>query len=423
MEPSGYGPTMSGPLSGVRVLDLTTVVAGPYATMLLGDLGADVIKIEPPEGDSMRPAGQHRTPGMGSIFLTVGRNKRSVALDLKLPGAQAALAALVRDADVLVHNVRPDAAARLGIDDASLRPLNDRLIHATVLGFGEGGPYSGQPAYDDIVQALAGPVGLMEHVGGEPRYVPMIFVDKTTGLSLSTVVCAALFHRERSGTGQAVTVPMFETMVSFAMVEHLFDATFAAPAGDQSDQGGSTGYVRVLSPNRRPYPTADGFVCALPYLDKHFKKFFALAGRPELFDKPQFHTLAARIANIDEVYATVAELMPARTTAEWLADLQAAEIPAARVNRLEDLLSDPHLEAVGFWRRIDHPSEGWIRQPAVPWTFTASPPELRRTAPRVGEHTVEVLAEAGVDTAEIDRLLATGGAVQDSWVRRQTTGS
>lgn len=400
---------MAGPLDGIRVLDLTTVVAGPYATMLLGDLGADVVKIEPPEGDSMRPAGHHRTPNMGSIFLTVGRNKRSVALDLKQPSARAALAALVRDADVLVHNVRPEAAARLGIDDASLRPGNDRLIHATVLGFGEGGPYSGQPAYDDIVQALAGPVGLMELVGGEPRYVPMIFVDKTTGLSLATVVCAALFHRERTGAGQAVTVPMFETMVSFAMVEHLFDATFAAP---QPAEPAQAGYVRVLSANRRPYPTADGYVCALPYLDKHFRKFFALAGRPELIDEPRFATLAARIANIDEVYATVAELMPARTTAAWLADLQAAEIPAARVNRLEDLLSDPHLEAVGFWQQVDHPSAGRIRQSAVPWTFTGSPPELRLTAPAIGEHTVALLAEAGLADAEVAGLLATGAAVQ-----------
>ncbi len=405
---------MAGPLDGVRVLDLTTVVAGPYATMLLGDLGADVIKIEPPEGDSMRPAGHHRTPNMGSIFLTVGRNKRSVVLDLKVPGVQAALAALVRNADVLVHNVRPDAAARLGIDEASLRPLNAGLIHATVLGFGEGGPYSGQPAYDDIVQALAGPVGLMEHVGGEPRYVPMIFVDKTTGLSLATAVCAALFHRERTGMGQAVTVPMFETMVSFAMVEHLFDATFSPASADET---GLPGYVRVLSANRRPYPTADGYVCALPYLDKHFKKFFALAGRPELFDRPQFHTLTARIANIDEVYATVAELMPARTTAAWLADLHAAEIPAARVNRLEDLLSDPHLEAVGFWRQVDHPSEGSIRQPAIPWTFTASAPELRLPAPRIGQHTKEVLTGAGMAASDVDALLASGGAVQDTWAR------
>jgi crotonobetainyl-CoA:carnitine CoA-transferase CaiB-like acyl-CoA transferase len=392
---------MPGPLDGIRVLDLTSVVLGPYATMLLGDLGADVVKLEPPEGDSMRFAGLQRHPAMGSISLTLGRNKRSVAVDLKAPGAEEVLHALVRDSDVVVHNIRPEPARRLGLAYEQLRPHNERLVHATALGFGDGGPYSGQPAYDDLVQGLSGVVGLMEHQAGEPRYVPMIVVDKTTGLALAAAVLAALVHRERTGQGQAVTVPMFETMASFVLVEHLADATFEPPARQP-------GYARVLSPFRRPYRTADGHICALPYLDKHFAALFEVVDRPDLAIDPRFATLAARVADIDTVYEMVDGLLAQRTTAEWLEAMRAAGIPCAPVNRLEDVLADPHLEAVGFWQHTEHPTEGPLRQPRLPWGFGASEPAPATPAPAIGADTDAVLLEVGITADRIAALRASG---------------
>ncbi len=396
---------MAGPLDGIRVLDLTSVVLGPYATMILGDLGADVIKVEPPEGDSMRFAAHQRHPAMGSIFLTIGRNKRSVVIDLKRPEARDVLHALVRHVDVVVHNIRPEPARRLGLDHDQLSAVNPGLIHAVALGFGEGGPYAGQPAYDDLVQGLSGTVALMERLVGDPRYVPMIVVDKTTGLALAAAILAALVHKARTGQGQAVTVPMFETMASFVLVEHLADATYVPAEGP-------AGYGRVLSRFRRPYRTADGHICALPYLDKHFAALFALVGRSDLADDARFTTLSARVRHIDEVYEVVDGLLPARTTAEWLTAMRAAGIPCAPVNSLDDLRTDPHLEAVGFWQTLEHPTEGTIRQPGVPWGFGATPGSLRSPAPGLGQHTTEVLAEAGLDRAQVERLCAEGVLAQ-----------
>ena len=392
---------MAGPLDGIRVLDLTSVVLGPYATMLLGDLGADVVKLEPPEGDSMRFAGHQGHPGMGSISLTLGRNKRSVVVDLKAPGATEVLHALVRRADVVVHNIRPEPARRLGLDYEQLSLVNPAIVHATALGFGAGGPYSGQPAYDDLVQGLSGAVGLMERQAGEPRYVPMIVVDKTTGLALAAVVLAALLHRERTGEGQAVTVPMFETMASFVLVEHLADSTYDPPVGPP-------GYARVLSPFRKPYRTADGHICALPYLDKHFAALFEVVDRPELASDARFATLGARVANIDAVYEAVDGMLADRTTAEWLEVMRAAGIPCAPVNQLQDLFADPHLEAVGFWEQIDHPTEGPLRQPRLPWGFGANEPVASRPAPALGAQTDEVLREAGLSDARLAALRAEG---------------
>ena len=397
---------MPGPLDGIRVLDLTTVVAGPYATMLLGELGADVIKIEPPAGDSMRYSGFRRNDDMAGIFLNLGRNKRSVVLDLTQAEAKAALEALVSSVDVVVHNLRRPAAEKLGLDYQTLRKLNPQLIHTVGLGFGDGGPYSGQPAYDDVIQAMAGPVALMERATGQPKFVPMIFVDKTTGLALSAAVLAALFHRERTGEGQEVTIPMFELLVGFSLVEHLFDATFEPPAG-------SMGYARVLSPNRRPFETSDGeFICALPYMDKHYHALFAAIDRPDLAADPLFESIGSRAERIDEVYAILADLIAQRTAKEWLDLLTEAQIPSASVNRLEDLLSDPHLEAVDFWDRSEHPSEGAITLPGTAFSFGASPAKTTRPAPRLGEHTTECLLEVGLGPATLDALLASSAAAQ-----------
>jgi crotonobetainyl-CoA:carnitine CoA-transferase CaiB-like acyl-CoA transferase len=379
--------------------------------MLLGDFGADVIKVEPPEGDSMRYAGRQRHPAMGSISLTLGRNKRSICLDLKRPEARDALRALVPAVDVVVHNIRREPAARLGLAYDQLRPLNPRLVYAVALGFGDGGPYAGQPAYDDLVQGLSGTVSLMERVAGEPSYIPMIVVDKTTGLALANAILAALVHVGRTGEGQEVAVPMFETMSAFALVEHLADAVW------DDEQSGSPGYARVLSPHRRPYRTLDGHVCALPYLDKHFEALFAVVGRPDLAADPRFASITTRAAHVDEVYATVADLMTTRTTGQWLDDLARAGIPVAPVNRLEDLFDDPHLRAVGFWQEVEHPTEGRLRQPGVTARFSASPGGLRRAAPTVGQHTVEVLREAGLSEASLENLL-TSGAALDTGSRR-----
>ncbi len=398
---------MSGPLAGVRVLDLTSVVMGPYATMMLGDLGADIIKIETPEGDTTRLAGPSKHPGMGAVFLTLGRNKRSLVLDLKQPAAMDALRRLCRDADVLVHSMRPDAARRLGIDYAALQPLNPRLIHCAAYGFREGGPYSGRPAYDDMIQGASGVAAAMSALTGEPAYAPMIFADKTVGVFLSMAVSSALYARERSGVGQEVRVPMFETMVAFNLVEHLYGATFEPPLSPP-------GYARVMSRERKPFRTQDGYLCALPYTDRQFEKFFALAGRPELAGDPRFKDIPARLANVDVLYATVGELMAQKTSAEWQGLMDAAAIPCMPVASLADLMDDPQLAATGFFQHEQHPTEGAIRHYGIPLEFADTPGSLRRPAPRLGEHSIELLREAGLDEAAIDAMLASHATVDPS---------
>jgi crotonobetainyl-CoA:carnitine CoA-transferase CaiB-like acyl-CoA transferase len=402
---------MPGPLDGIRVLDITTVVAGPYSTMLLGELGAEIIKIEPPEGDTMRFTGWRRHNDMASIFLTLGRNKRSVVLDLKKPEATAAIEKLVSTVDVVIHNLRRPAAAKLGLDYDSLRAINPALVYVVGLGFGDGGPYSGRPAYDDVVQAMAGPVGLMERASGESRFVPQIFVDKTTGMALSAAVTAALFHRERTGEGQEVSVPMFELMAGFSMVEHLFEQSFVQQ--DDEDAKLRMGYTRVLSPHRRPYRTSDGqYVCALPYTDRHYRRLFVAIDRPDLAADPLFGSIVSRAERIDDVYATVSDIVATRAADEWMDIFAEAHIPSARVTSLEDLLDDPHLEAVDFWDAHDHPSEGPLRLPRSAISFGATPTATRRPAPRLGQHTIECLSEAGMTDNEVQALLRAGAGQQ-----------
>ena len=359
----------------------------------------------------MRYSGWRRHHEMASIFLTLGRNKRSVVLDLKSPQAREAIATLVGSVDVVIHNLRRPAAAKLGLDYESLRSINPSIVHVVGLGFGDGGPYSGLPAYDDVVQAMAGPVGLMERSIGEPKFVPQIFVDKTTGMALSAAVTAALFHRERTGEGQEVSVPMFEMMAGFSLVEHLFEASFVPQPGEDVEL--TMGYSRVLSPHRRPYRTSDGqYICALPYTDRHYQRLFDELDRPDLAADPLFASIASRAVRIDDVYALVAELVATRPAAEWLRILADAEIPSAAVSSLEDLLEDPHLAAVGFWEASEHPSEGPIRLPRPAVSFGATPAATRRPAPRLGEHTIECLLEGGLSQDQVDELLSTGAARQ-----------
>jgi len=397
---------MSGPLHGVRILDLTTVVMGPYATQILGDFGADVIKVEPIEGDVIRQAWPFRNPGMGAIFLNVNRNKRSVALDLKRPAALEACLALAKTADVLVYNIRPQAMARLGLSYEKVRSMNERIIYVGCFGYSQRGPYAAKAAYDDMIQGASGLPWLLQKQGApEPRYAPMIVADRSVGQQVASAVSAALYSREKTGHGQRVDVPMWEHLLQIVLSDHLGGYTFDPQKGDP-------GYARILTPDRRPYQTEDGYVCALIYNDKQWKAFFDVIGRPELLSRPEFATQEARSQNYRSAYAMVAEEMKSRTTAFWIEALERADIPVQRMNSLDDIVGDPHLNAIGYLQAVDHPSEGRIRMLAVPSEWSDTKPEYRRHAPRLGEHTREVLGEAGLSVQQIATLLETGAAKQ-----------
>ncbi|NCW56206.1 MAG: CoA transferase [Gammaproteobacteria bacterium] len=395
---------MSGPLQGIKVVEMTSVVLGPWACQMLADMGAEVIKIEQPRGDSNRSLGAANNPGMAALYLTCNRNKRSIVLDLRVAGARDAVLALVKSADVFIHNNRPQVMTKLGLDYADLRKVNPRIIYCGAYGYSKKGPYGKLGALDDSIQAASGIAMLNEMVLGEPRYLPTIVADKTTAITVVYGVLAALFHRERTGEGQELEVPMFETMVNWVMAEHLWGMTFDPPKG-------RPGYTRLMSKDRKPYKTKDGYIAVLPYLDAHWVKFCEITGYPQFIDDERFRTLADRVRNIDATNQTTAMIMATRTTTEWLGVLAPSGIPHIVVNTLEDLATDPHLEATGFWQSFDHPTEGKLRLPSFPVNFGSTPASIRRAAPRLGEHTVEVLREAGVDTATIDSLTASGAAM------------
>ena len=395
---------MSGPLDGVHVLDLTTVVMGPYATQILADFGAEVIKVEPPDGDNMRWVWPFRNPGMGHIFLNANRNKRSVVLDLKKAPARDACLALAAKSDVLVYNIRPQAMARLGLSYEEIRKANPRIIYAGCFGYSQRGPYAAKAAYDDLIQGAAGVPWLLKKQGSEtPRYAPIIIADRSVGQQVASAVSAALYYREKTGKGQRLDVPMFEHLLQIVLGEHLGGYTF-------EPQLGEPGYARMLSPDRRPYQTSDGYVCTLIYNDKQWKAFFNLLGKPQMAADPDFATAEGRSRNYDRIYGTVASEMKKRSTQAWIEALEAADIPVQRMNSLADVMADPHLAAIGYFRTIEHPTEGRIKSMAVPSEWSESPPQYRRHAPRLGEHTREVLAEIGYSTSDIDRLLSAGAA-------------
>ncbi|MEM7775894.1 MAG: CoA transferase [Pseudomonadota bacterium] len=397
--------TATGPLKTIKVIDLTSVVLGPYATQTLGDMGADVIKIESPDGDIMRFAEPARSPGMGAVFLNTNRNKRSIVLDLKQSAARDVVTKLVSDADVFVHSMRPGAIDRLGLTYEAISSVRPDIIYCATWGFDSRGRYAGRPAYDDVIQGMSGLTDLPRlRSGNAPEFAPSIMADKLTGLTAAMAIVSALFHRAQTGEGQDVEVPMFETVTAFNLVEHLAGHAFEPPLG-------AMGYSRALSPERRPYRTADGYMAVLPYATRQWVSFFRAIGRPDVADDPMITDPATRIRNIDSLYRTIGEIMPTRTTAEWVEILTAADVPSVAVNRLEDLPSDPHLADIGFFPTYEHPSEGQLRTTSVPVQFGRTPGDaMRRHTPRLGEHTREVLVEAGYSEAEIADMLASGAA-------------
>ena len=375
----------AGPLAGVRILDLTTVVMGPSATQLLGDLGADVVKVETPGGDHMRWIGPWRHPGMGPLFLQGNRNKRSVVLDLKTAADKAALLDLARQCDVLVSNVRPAGLRRLGLDEAAVRAINPGIIYCAAVGYGSDGPNAGRPVYDDLMQAASGIAGLFGAVDGAPRYAPLNICDRVVGLYVANAILAALLHRVRSGAGQAIEVPMFETMAQFVLADHWGGGAFAPPIGPM-------GYERLLSRTRGPYPTRDGHLAIVVYTDSHWRSFSRLVGCPDLLDTDaRFATPASRTRHAEEIGAFLAAHLPARDNAEWLRVLLEADIPACPVNSIEALRTDPHLAAVGFFEEVEHPTEGRLTTCRFPIRFSATPVATRRHAPELGEHTSELV--------------------------------
>lgn len=389
---------MTGPLSGIRVVDLTTVVLGPYATQIFGDLGADVIKIEPPGGDSNRHLGEGRHPGMSGIAMNLHRNKRSIVLDLKKEAGRDVAVELIRDADVFIHNVRPDAIKRLGLAWEDLRDINRRLVYCITTGYAMDGPYGGKPAYDDLIQGASGIADLYARTLGEPAYFPSTICDKITGITAVYAVMAALLQRHESGRGQLVEVPMLETMLAFNLVEHLAESTF-------EPRPEPVGYARVLSQYRRPYRTNDGYVCLLPYTDKNWKDFFSSANRPELSRDPRFSDLASRTKHIDALYAIVEELVSLKSTAEWIEICDRVNIPCTKVQNLDQLEQDPHLAAVNFLSLENHPTEGLYRSIGRPVSFSDGSNAAHKAAPTIGQHSREILAEAGYGDSEIDELM------------------
>jgi crotonobetainyl-CoA:carnitine CoA-transferase CaiB-like acyl-CoA transferase len=390
---------MSSPLEGLRILDLTTVVMGPYATQVLADYGADVIKVESPTGDTTRQIPPMRHPDMGCQFLHLNRNKRSLLLDLKDPEAVAALVEVAATCDVFIANVRPAALARLGITYEALTARRPDLIWISLVGFGSNGPYAGQPAYDDLIQSLTAiPAMLVQAGSGHPHYVPLSFNDRAVGLHAAIALLAAVRHRDRTGEGQFVEVPMLETMAQFTLGDHVGGHTFDPPIGPP-------GYKRTLTPERHPYATLDGYVSAIIYTDRHWRSFLEMVGEPDRFaSDPRVGSLLARTEHADELYREVGERLRQRPTSDWLAAFAAADIPAVPLHDLESALYDPHLVAAGFFQVSEHPTEGPIRELGVPTTWSASDIPKPAPAPSLGEHTAEILREAGIGDATIERL-------------------
>ncbi len=388
-----------GPLAGIRVIDLTVNVLGPIATQMLGDMGADVIKVEPPAGDPIRLTGPHRSPAMSVFFLNMNRNKRSIVLDLKRKEAKEALLKLVDNADVFVHNMRIGAASRLGLSYEALSARNPRLIYASATGFRKDSKWRDKPAYDDVIQGMSGISDLHTMRDGRPALVPTVIADKFCGHALASAIAMALYRRERTGKGQEVHLPMLETMLNFNLAEHLWGAVL----DDSATHG--FGYTRLLTPYRRPHATADGYICVMASTDGHWKRLFKVFERPDLLADPRFETITMRTKNIDALYQIVTDEMKKHTTADWQRRLEDADIPHGPILTLDAMLDDPYLNETGFFQRVRHPTEGKMITTAIAPEFSESPGQVRTLAPRLGEHTGEILRETGLSDTQISALI------------------
>ena len=394
-------PAAPGPLSGLRVIDLTAVVLGPVATQILADYGAEVIKVESPEGDLMRANGVSRHKGMSSIFLNLNRNKRSVALDLKTAAGREALLRLIATADVLVHNMRVKAIERLGLGYDAVKAVKPDIIYCVATGYGESGSHAGQPAFDDVIQGACGLADLIGREGGKPEYPPTLLADKIAGMATANAVLAALVHRARTGEGQHVEVPMFETMVAFTLAEHLGGKTFVpetAPAG----------YARLLQGGRKPAPTLDGHVALLPYTTEHWRRFFTHFGRADLAAKYDVGDRHERNRRAGEMYAELRAITALHPTQALMAACRELDIPITEIYAIDQLDQHPHVQSVGLLDQCEHPSEGAmvvIRPTAL---FSRTPASIRSPAPKLGQDTDAVLADAGFAAAEIEALHQAG---------------
>mgnify|MGYP000007252473 FL=1 len=398
---------MIKPLEGVKVIDLSNMLMAPYTTQILGDMGAEVIKIEAPAGDPVRGIGPQRNAGMGAIYLNVNRSKRSIVLDLKNPAGLQAAFDLIKDADILVYNRRPQVMARLGLSYEEVLKVNPSIIYAGLFGYGQNGPYAKKPAFDDLIQGAVA-VPSLAHMadGSDPTYAPTAIVDRGVGLWAVGQIMGALFHRTKTGVGQSIDMPMFEMMASFVLADHMAGHTFEPAEGP-------IGYARMLNPDRRPYRTKDNYVCVMVYTDKHWRSFFKALGRDgEMESDPRFASMTTRTENIAEIYAELAELLKTRTTAEWLQLFDDADIPAMPLNTPDDLVNDPHLKAVGFFNEVDHPTEGKLRDMAVPAYWSETQPGPTRHAPCLGEHSTEILSEIGYSEEQISKMLEAGVTTQ-----------
>jgi crotonobetainyl-CoA:carnitine CoA-transferase CaiB-like acyl-CoA transferase len=395
------------PMAGIRIIDMTTVLMGPLATQILGDYGADVVKVEPPEGDVARHAGASRNAGMGALYMATGRNKRSVVIDIKQPEGKAALLDLCRTADIFIHNVRPDAMRRACLDYESLRVVNPNIIYLALVGFGEEGRYANRPAFDDIIQGAAGVAGLFLGSGhSEPVFVPWNVADRMTGLTAAHAVLAALLLRARTGEGQAIEVPMFETIVQMVLGDHLSGQAFEPALGN-------AGYGRLLAPGRKPYRTADGFIVATPYNDKHFAALFDVLDLPDdMRSNPMFSSMEARQRHWPQIYQSLAPAFANKTSEQWVRIFDEAEIPCTVVRSVSDLINDQHLNDVALFELSEHPTEGTIRQVRPSTRWSTADVSIRRPPPNVGEHSVEVLREIGYADSHITAM-AQSGATRD----------